>query len=226
MSQNWWWHWKIKKRHEAKIICENIHLLEIDSFKMYNNYEQVVGVRQSSDQCALRIPQYDLKAYLQDDDSLLVNYQNGSYIIPVERMSCNFGGYYYFFHCPLCNNRMRKLYCLRGQYQCRKCGDLCYYSQLLRPTDRFCIQRINIKNYIKARGGNLEAFEKKPPRMHHKTFQKLKDRAKYYEAKDGIELFKELRQWRGAKAEPYLDKWFEFVWEQTIIEYEEKYKNQ
>lgn len=221
---HWGWFWKVKKQHQSKTVCSNRGLLELDSFRMYNDYKQVESVRQSPDQCALWIPGYELKAYLQDDDSLLVEYQGGSYTILVERIPCNLGGYYYFFRCPKCNKRMRKLYCLRGQYQCRKCGDLCYYSQLLRPSERFCIQRINIKNYIKARGGNIE-LDRKPPRMHYRTFQKLKDRAEYYEAKSGIALHKELREWHGAKAEQAIDGWFEFVYQARIDEYKEKYQS-
>ncbi|HRN78581.1 MAG TPA: hypothetical protein PLU71_05030 [Candidatus Dependentiae bacterium] len=224
MAQHWWWYWKIKKQHESKAVCSNRELLELDSFQMYNNYEQALGVRQSTDKCSFWIPLYELKAYLQDDDSLLVIYRDGTYTIPIERMSCNFGGYYYFFRCPKCNKRMRKLYCLKGQYQCRKCGDLCYYSQLLRPTERFSRGERKVKEYIKARGGNLEWFDKKPPRMHHKTFQKLKDRAEYYEAKSGMELFKELREWYGERAEPAIDKGFEDMWQYRIDEYKKTYK--
>ena len=204
---HWFWYWKIKKQHTPRKSCSNFDL--IDSFSMYNNYKQVRSVRASADKCSLYIPRYELKAYLQDDDSLLVNYQNGSYLIPVEKKQCNFGGFYYFFRCPLCNKRMQKLYCLDGQYLCRKCGNLAYYIQRVIPSERFMLMQINIKNYIKNRGGNLELNEK-PPRMHKKTFQKFKDQAAYYDAKWGLARYKEGRQWYGAKIERWLDGYFEY----------------
>ena len=45
---------------------------------MFNNYQQVEAVRKTPDKCSLYIPKYDLKAYLQEDDSLLVEYQDGT----------------------------------------------------------------------------------------------------------------------------------------------------
>ena len=227
---HWGWYWNVKNKNvPRRRLCSYSSLCEIDSFKMFNNYQLVELVRESSDKCSLYIPEYDLKAYLQDDDSLLVKYKDGFYVIPVEKKPCNFGGYYYFFHCPLCDRRMRKLYCLAGLYRCRKCENLAYYTQRLRSAERFTIMYLKIEGYIKNRGGALKLgcsyfeLDKKPPRMHRRTFQKLKDRVKYYDAKSGQALFEDARTWYGPKAERWLDGYFEYEWKCEISEYENKY---
>jgi hypothetical protein len=92
---HWGWYWWIKKKHIPKPTCGAYETLELDSFSMFRNYsQQVQSVRDSADKCTLSIPSYDLNAYLQDDDSLLVKYNAGTYIIPVERKPCYYGGYY------------------------------------------------------------------------------------------------------------------------------------
>lgn len=132
---HWGWYWYVKgKGHPQRRLCSGVWLCKIDSVEMYNRYYQVEAVRSSSSKKALEIPQYGLTAYLQEDDSLWVEHNEGSYKIPVEKMACNFGGHTHYFRCPLCDKRMRKLYCINGQYQCRKCGNLAYYTQRLRPS--------------------------------------------------------------------------------------------
>jgi len=221
MANHWGWYWKVKKNHKPKTVCSAFGLNEIDSFAMYNDYRQIEGVRSSKDKCSLFIPRHNLRAYLQEDDSLFVKYYRGYYSISVEKKPCNFGGYYYFFHCPKCDKRMRKLYCIEGQYMCRKCGNLCYYTQRLEPQRRACHMQNKVEEFVKNRAGNIKEGIK-PPRMHYKTFEKLKDKAEYYEAKDGLELYANLRKWYGPKIEEHLDV-FEYGWQDTVQEYEQKY---
>ncbi len=220
---HWGWYWKVKNKHySSHIVCENRGLFEIDSFGMFNDYRKAEWVRESEDKISFEIPSYGLKAYLQDDDSLLVKHSSKQYVIPVERKPCNFGGYYYFFHCPKCKKRMRKLYCWFGHYLCRKCLNLSYYSQKIRPTVRFRMTARAIEKDVKKRGGDIE-FDEKPPRMHEKTFQRLKAKAKYYDARSEQELNKELRSWYGPKMEEWLEEGFEYEWEMNIAEYRENY---
>lgn len=57
------------------------------------------------------------------------------YDIRITSTSCNYGGYRYWFICPLikdgikCTNRVRKLYSHQGYFGCRKCLELTYASQ-------------------------------------------------------------------------------------------------
>lgn len=223
---HWGWYWKVKKRHKPRTSCSAFWLNEIDSFDMYNKYYQVEAVRNSSSKCSLEIPAYNLKAYLQDDDSLFVRFYQGHYSIPVEKKPCNFGGHYYFFHCPQCKKRMRKLYCLEGRYLCRKCGNLAYYTQRLRPTERLSYRQGKIEEYVKNRAGKIDFSwgncGRKPPRMHNKTFERLTDQAKYYDAKSGLAGIKEGKEWYGDK-----DSWSyedaENEWGYVVEKYEEKY---
>jgi hypothetical protein len=222
-STHWGWYWKVKNKHyERKTVCENLRLVEIDSFRMYNDYRKVEWVRESENKISFEIPRYQLKAYLQDDDNLLVKHKGIPYIIPVERKPCNFGGHYFFFHCPRCKKRMRKLYCRGGYYMCRTCCNLAYYSQGVRATERFMMASRNVEEYIKRRGGNIE-FDEKPSRMHKKTFEKLKSKAKYFDARSGQEHYKEIRLWYGTKIEKWLDGCFEYEWEMDVAEYRRKY---
>lgn len=58
-----------------------------------------------------------------------------SYDIRIVSTDCNYGGYRYWFLCPLvikdtrCNRRIRKLYCHQNYFGCRTCLRLCYSSQ-------------------------------------------------------------------------------------------------
>lgn len=161
----------------AKRLCSDATLYPIDSFQMYQRSRLEVML-QSSDYHSLRVPAFDLDAYLQNDYSLLVRYRSGSYIIPVERKPCNFGGCYYFFRCPCCSKRVRKLYCIDGVYQCRSCGDLGYYSQLLPKWRRGLRNIFAIERQLKEQGGSLY---RKPPHMQYNTYQRMQLRHTEYE---------------------------------------------
>lgn len=56
-----------------------------------------------------------------------------TFLIPLEKQPIN--GCTFFF-CPGCNRRMVKLYFKLDNFLCRKCHNLCYYSQRLSPWDR------------------------------------------------------------------------------------------
>lgn len=54
-----------------------------------------------------------------------------SYPVPVEWTPCNFGGERPWFRCPVCDNRVAKLYSpsSRDEYACRECQGLIYEAQ-------------------------------------------------------------------------------------------------
>lgn len=197
---HWGWYWKIKKKHTPKELCS--WFWELDSFDMFKNQELVMLVKESKDRICLEILSYNLIASLQDNDSIAVTYNHGSYIIPTEKKPCNFGGYYYFFHCPQCNSRMRKLYCIEGKYLCRKCAKLGYYSQRLRPSERLARKRSEVKKYLKNHAGSLKV---KPPYMKHHTFQKLRRKFVKYDEMQFDAACAELRLWHGSKVDLFLD---------------------
>jgi hypothetical protein len=202
---HWGWYWKIKQQHTPKSLCSRFSFSAINSFDMFKNKERVALVRNSDDRVSLEIPRYNLKAVLMPNDSLSVTYNDGSYVIPVEKKPCNYGGFYYFFHCPQCDARMRKLYCSNGKYLCRKCLKLGYYSQRLRPSKRAFVQSIKVKDKLTNRSGSLF---KRPVRMKARTFKKLRQRYLKYDKQYHDETGNELRAWYGARVEPHIDGYY------------------
>jgi hypothetical protein len=202
---HWGWYWKVKQKHRPKLLCEQFSLTEINSFDMFKNRELVDLVRSSDDRISFEMPRYNLRAVLMPDDSLSVTYDGGSYIIPVEKKPCNYGGFYYFFRCPQCNERMRKLYCAEGRFLCRKCLKLGYYSQRLRPSRRALVQSVNVKKRLSNKGGSLT---EKPVRMWDRTFRGVKEQYLRYDERHFYETNKELRLWYGARIEPYIDDFY------------------
>lgn len=52
-------------------------------------------------------------------------------IIPLVKTNCHFGGFRWWFKCPLCNKRVGKLFLYGAVYGCRHCYDLTYRSRML-----------------------------------------------------------------------------------------------
>lgn len=197
---HWGWFWKVKKKHQSKTICSQF--ICIDSFKLYK----------SNARFGFIITPLEVKG-VPYSDYLKISYRNQkkhSYIIPVQKLTCNYGGYRYFFNCPLCKQRMRILYFSeKSVFLCRKCLNLCYETQRLRPTKRYEHIAKKIKSYIQSREGDF--YHKKPKYMHAHTYEMLKSKQFYYEAKSHQALNNELREWYGVKIAPYLDGFFDFV---------------
>ncbi len=106
---------------------------------------------------------------------------------------------------------MRILYFAQNSvFLCRKCLNLSYDTQRMRPTKRYEHTSDKIKTFIKGKGGDF--YYKKPPRMHNDTYQRLKGKQHYYESKSHQALNKELREWYSAKTTNLLlDGYFDYV---------------
>jgi hypothetical protein len=198
---HWGWYWKVKKQHKPRKSCTSFWLNEIDSFQMFKSKEAFQYMREHINKSFFEIPRYQLTMAMQKNECLRVQFSGGVYTIPIEKKSCNYGGFYRFFHCPACKRRMRKLYCMEGVYLCRKCANLAYYSQRLRPSERYASMSYKIADHLQNRGGSLE---KKPPWMKRHTFQKLRIKYVKYDEKRSYAIDNELLQWRGAKVLPWL----------------------
>lgn len=187
---HWGWYWRIKKKHKPKKTC--FALDSIDSFDMFKNKEGIAWVKSTAARIIFEIFRYNLIARLLDDDSIAITSNAGSQLIRVEKMPCNYGGTYQFFHCPQCDKRMRKLYLVEGKYLCRKCATLGYYSQRLRPSERHLYMLMKVEKDLKNRAGSLES---KPPWVKRYTFQKLRKKYLDYDAKYFYSIQKELDDW-------------------------------
>lgn len=202
---HWGWYWKIKRQHTPKRLCTWGSFAEIDSFSMFKNKELVRLVHESTDRISFEIPRYSLIAELMPNNHLHVTYAGGSYEIPVEAKPCNYGGLYHFFHCPRCQKRMRKLYCDNGRYACRKCLKLGYLSQRLRPYDRYLCMGTKVRDKLRNRAGDIRI---KPPRMWARTFRQHQQVYLKYDEKWFHAANQELRDWGGAKAEPFIENFY------------------
>lgn len=132
---HWGWYWKYRNTKPIRGLCEWQSLNEIDSFQMFKFKEGIEWVKNSSDKLLFEIfSPYRLKVFLLDNALKMQKGDSGAYVIPIEEKPCNYGGTYRFFRCPMCKRRMRKLYCLKAQYQCRKCANLGYLTQRLTPS--------------------------------------------------------------------------------------------
>ncbi len=145
-----------------------------------------------------------------EDGHLKVSYgkdRNRSYRIPIKQVSCNYGGFRYYFQCPLCHEQMRFLYhaersCL---FLCRICLNLSYESQQLRPTRRFIYMANNITQMISEQGGNV-SLGQKPPHMHRATYKALCEKVHVYTKKSRSALKHDITQWFGPEKAAMLDE--------------------
>jgi hypothetical protein len=207
-SCHWGWYWQIKKQYKPKTLCSSYD--KLDSFELFSSKEGIVACM---NKVFLTMPPYKLNAILHENCIVIALELQGipiNYSITIEKNACNYGGARYYFHCPKCNIRMRILYCHYGYFACRKCLKLGYWSQRLRPTRRYQYMSKKVEDFVKNRGGNISLY-RKPPHMHNSSYQKLSSKQFYYEAKSHQATNKEVRLWFGAKAEPYLDGFFDYV---------------
>lgn len=197
---HWGWYWKVKEKHQARTLCSK--LLSIDAFKLFKNPNfsqfmvEPIGIKAELHEHGLRITYNKRKEH--------------TYTIPVEKQSCHYGGYRYYFNCVLCKCRMRMLYHTgKSIFLCRQCLNLSYESQLLRPTRRYDHMHKKVTNVIASKG--FEALENKPKGMHAATYERLRSLQAYYKQKSHQAMNIELRAWYGDKIEPHLDRYFDYA---------------
>lgn len=191
-TMHWGWYWKIKKKHVARKLCSDFP--SIDSFRLY----------QGNQINSFTVHPLDINAQTTSG-SIKITYgkrKSHAHIISVEKNSCNYGGFRYFFKCPLCHKRMRFLYLVaQSIFLCRSCLNLGYNSQRLRTSTRLQEQSEKIKELIKNKGGDMYS---KPLRMHQSTWNALRSKQTDYEIKADDALRKELTQWYGQKVAQFL----------------------
>jgi len=160
---HWGWYWRVKKKHVSKTLCSD--LLCLDSFNMFKR--KITDFAVTGDDCETKINLIDVGLKIINKDK--------TYLVPVEKQPCHFGGFRYFFRCPYkkCQQRMRKLYFYNGYFLCRKCLRLGYYTQSVSPCRRYLWMRDKVESVlINACGGT----HNKPKWMRKSTFKVLQDR--------------------------------------------------
>src|SRR6266851_498436 len=122
--------------------------------------------------------------------------------VPIVWTNCALGGKRPWFICTsrregrYCGRRVAKLY-LRDNsfFACRHCCRLVYASQQESPRFRSIsiARRIRIK--LGGSASLADPFPQKPPRMHWRTYQRLRARALAAETQAGLWLIARLKQW-------------------------------
>lgn len=196
---HWGWYWKVKEKHVGRKLCSQ--LPSIDSFKLLT----------SKQFHEFNVEPLRVRATLAGDH-LKIRYRNNTHIaytISIDRVPCNYGGYRYYFKCPLCQSRMRKLYfAQQSVILCRKCLNLGYQSQRLRSSKRYDYMAQKISTQIKDKGGDPASY-RKPPKMWQRTYELLCTKLHYYQAMENYTANNELLKWYGPKIEPFLDAYYD-----------------
>lgn len=130
----------------------------------------------------------------------------GEEYVILEKSSCGFGGYRYWFLCPQCKQRYRILY-LKKSLICRKCGKLSYASQQRTKTDcyYFYQKAILVAKQLDAEYDEQRDFFKhpylfpiKPKNMRTSTYANLKKKFNNY-IDEGDRIWLEYVSWRYKK---------------------------
>jgi hypothetical protein len=90
--------------------------------------------------------------------------------------ACVFGGRRPWFRCA-CGRRAAILYDLGGSYECRQCCGLAYASQSRQPWERSLTGAQNIRMRLGGSASVYDPFPEKPPRMHWRTYDRLRAKA-------------------------------------------------
>jgi hypothetical protein len=160
---SWHMYWQ-RKNHTPKKLCSQLSCW--DSFAIFR--EKLTYI---SDHCN--------KIYVSlEDGGFRGSCAGWPFFLKVSSQKCHFGGFRYYFHCTSCSVRMRKLYFFNGHLECRRCLNLGYYSQRLKPSDRFIETMFKLKNYLRAKNYCFEdrTNEKRPRRMWNRTYDKIQSR--------------------------------------------------
>jgi hypothetical protein len=102
--------------------------------------------------------------------------------VPITWTDLHFGGRRPWFICRCCGRRVAILYGLRDYFACRHCYELAYESQQEPIRMRGLLKAQKIREHFGAKPNVFDPFPEKPPRMHWRTYQRL--RRTYEIAKD------------------------------------------
>lgn len=177
---HWGWYWKVKRQHKSKSLCN--YRTCIDSFKLFKRKDFIGFVIKDGEKEVVNAE--------IEGNYLVMTSEQLSYNIQFEKQSCNFGGFRFFFRCPVpsCNRRMRKLYRYSTLFVCRKCLNLGYYSQRVTASRRFWLMQKKITDELERLGGSLY---RKPKWMRWKTFEKYKAKERDFDCKSESAEFEE-----------------------------------
>lgn len=96
--------------------------------------------------------------------------------VPLEWTPCHYGGLRPWAVCPACRRRVAVLYGGR-RFACRQCRGLAYVSTRRDRATRLITKAQRIRERLGGSANLGEPFPPKPPRMHWRTYHRLRDAA-------------------------------------------------
>ena len=111
-----------------------------------------------------------------------VEFRSGaSQRIPLIWSPCHFGGWRPWFRCVTCDQKVGKLYNTGASLRCRRCLDLWYASQRRGARSRRYLQALKLRLRLNGIASLAQPFPERPPRMHKKTYDRLRRTAERLE---------------------------------------------
>lgn len=100
-------------------------------------------------------------------------------VIKLLKTPCWYGGYQYWFECPVCRRRVCSVY-LSDTWCCRHCGHLAYPSESEDKLERLRSKTLKLKDKLG------EQYWIKPKGMHQRTYDRLRNA--FLEAEEQSEI--------------------------------------
>jgi len=119
-------------------------------------------------------PRLGPRAIPQGDGWAMVIYGLREWLVRLETTPLHFGGQRRWLVCPQCSHRREALYVACEALACRSCLGLGYESQNENRRGRMFRRANAIRARLGWASGILSLDGDKPPRMHWRTFQRLR----------------------------------------------------
>ena len=172
-------------RHRTRRYADDVHCIDLKSWKPYLRNSTTVTVRWSSNGQTTGHVEADIRRDHVTLRYLWSEIEDIKQRVPLIWTPCRFGGERAWFICDVstdgryCGRRVTKLYGAGKWFACRRCYELHYACQSEGLGDR-CIRAART---IRSRlGGGLSVIEplpRKPWGMHWRTYRRLCGRAEH-----------------------------------------------
>lgn len=102
------------------------------------------------------------------------DWQSVTQYVALDWTPCHYGGHRPWLCCTTCGKRMAILYSGGAGFYCRKCLGLVYESQRESSGDRAVERARRIRKRLGGSTNMTELFPDRPPRMHRRTYERLR----------------------------------------------------
>lgn len=128
----------------------------------------------------------------QSENSLILGYKirgeddewnHQQYEVSLEKTTCNFGGFRFWFHCPRCNKRVAMLYLVRGRFTCRHCYNFTYNSRNISRGKYFFVHKMADKEEQAEKlyeGKRWQTQYKNEPTKRYRKYVELREKGDFF----------------------------------------------